>query len=691
MLLPVFRPEVEVVERFPHRVVDVEHVFVPMRDGVLLAARLWLPAGAEAAPVPAILEAIPYRKRDGTRLRDEPMHRWFAGYGYACARVDVRGSGDSQGVLTDEYTETEQQDAEDVIAWLAAQPWCDGRVGMIGKSWGGFGALQVAARRPAALRCVIAVCASDDRYADDAHYMGGCLLNENLIWGSLLMALCAQPPDPELCGDGWRERWHERLAAIAPFPAVWLRHPTRDDYWRHGSICEDFAAVDVPVWAISGWADGYSNAVLRLLAGLSCPRFGLIGPWGHVYPHDGVPGPAIGFLQEAVRFWDRFLRGVANGFDEEPRLRTWLQDSARPVAGWPDRSGRWIAEREWPSARIAPRRFAFGVGALTEGSAGVAQLDAAPLTHRSPQPVGEGAGAWCGFGHEGEHPTDQRRDDALSLCFDSAPLADELPVLGAPELSLTVAVDRPAAFVCARLCEVFPDGASARVSFGLLNLAHRTSHAAPLPMPPGEPQRITLRLNDVAHVFAKGSRVRVALSTSYWPMVWPAPAPVALTVWSGRSELVLPERPPSPDDDALRPFAQPRAAPKPRFTDVDEGGIRRRRAVDAATGELTIETELDLEPDGMPSRTRYDDIDVETAHGMRETFRVRLDDPRSARGEVLHRTTWQRGQLATFVELRCSLSADAQSFRFDAELFAAEGDREVLRRQWREVVPRRLL
>ncbi len=390
--------EIEVVDRFPHAVVDVEHVLVPMRDGVRLAARLWLPAGAERAPVPAVLEYIPYRKRDGTRLRDEPMHRWFAGHGYACARVDVRGAGDSHGVLDDEYTETEQQDAEDVLAWLAAQPWCDGRVGMIGKSWGGFGALQVAARRPPALAAVIAVCASDDRYADDAHYMGGCLLNENLIWGSMLMSLCAQPPDPDLFGDGWRALWRTRLEAVAPFPARWLAHPTRDAYWRHGSICEDFDAIRVPVWAISGWADGYSNAVLRLLGGLSCPRFGLIGPWGHVYPHDGVPGPAIGFLQEAVRFWDRWLKGTANGFDQEPRLRAWLQDSMRPVAGWPERAGRWVAERDWPIARVAARRFAFAPDRLVELAAGAACGDDVRLEHGSPQHVGDAAGAWCAFG-----------------------------------------------------------------------------------------------------------------------------------------------------------------------------------------------------------------------------------------------------------------------------------------------------
>jgi putative CocE/NonD family hydrolase len=226
---------------------DIEHTVIAVRDGVKLAARLWLPHGAEAQPAPAILEYIPSRKRDGTRLRDEPMHRWFAGHGYAAVRVDLRGSGESEGLLLDEYSPQEQDDALDVIAWIAAQPWCDGRVTMMGKSWGGFGALQVAALRPPALVAVIAVCASDDRYADDAHYMGGCLLTENLTWGAMLFTLAAQPPDPEITGPRWRAAWQERLDALPLFAAEWLGHPARDAYWRHGSVCEDWSAIRCPV------------------------------------------------------------------------------------------------------------------------------------------------------------------------------------------------------------------------------------------------------------------------------------------------------------------------------------------------------------------------------------------------------------------------------------------------------------
>lgn len=678
--------EPNVVEHFPHGITDVEHVFVAMRDGVRLAARLWLPDDAEHLPVPALLEYIPYRKRDGTRLRDEPMHRWFAGHGYAAVRVDVRGSGDSEGILTDEYTECEQLDAIDVLAWIAAQPWCNGRIGMIGKSWGGFGALQVAARRPPELYAVIAVCASDDRYADDAHYMGGCLLNENMLWGSVLMNLCAQPPDPELSGETWRELWRQRLAAIEPFPALWLRHPTRDDYWQHGSVCEDFDAVTAAVWAVSGWADGYSNAVLRLMAGLSCPRQGLIGPWAHVYPHDGVPGPAIGFLQEAVRFWDRHLRDVENGIDQQPMLRVWQQHSARPEPGWPDRPGRWLAEPSWPSPNVHDHRFGLAPGRLLQPDAG--QPPSAVLRHCSPQDTGLQAGAWCAFGLEGEHPLDQRDDDARSLCFDSEVLAEDLPLLGAPRVRLLVASDQPAAFLCVRLCEVFVDGTSARVSFGLLDLGHRRSHANPTAMPVDEPQPIEIQLNDLAHVFARGNRVRLAVSTSYWPMAWPSPRPVMLAVHTAGCELLVPRRAPHADDNLLPPFPPPQSGSEAAHTDLHEGGVRRTIERDAATGLVRLQVEMDLEDDGTPSLTLLDDIELETGHGMRESFVVHPDDPLSAQVEVLHRTLSRRGAHVVRAELRTKLHADREAFHFAADLVVHEGETEIARRRWRERVAR---
>jgi putative CocE/NonD family hydrolase len=261
----------KVVGQFPRRVKEIENAWITLADGCRLAARIWMPVDAEDDPVPAILEYLPYRKRDGTVARDELTHPYFAGHGYACLRVDMRGNGDSDGLMWDEYLKQEQDDALEVLAWIAAQPWCSGKVGMIGISWGGFNGLQVAARRPPALAAIVTICSTDDRYADDIHYKGGCLLNENLGWSSTMLAYSSRPPDPALVGVRWRDLWLERLENEPLLVLNWLAHQRRDAFWKHGSVCEDFGAIEAAVFAVGGWADAYSNAVPRLIAGLKSP------------------------------------------------------------------------------------------------------------------------------------------------------------------------------------------------------------------------------------------------------------------------------------------------------------------------------------------------------------------------------------------------------------------------------------
>ena len=252
------------VTDFPRAVREIENAWIPLSDGCRLAARLWLPEDAEAQPVPAILEYLPYRKRDGTAGRDALTHPYLAGHGYACVRVDMRGNGDSDGLMLDEYLPQEQDDALEVIAWLAAQPWCTGAVGMMGISWGGFNALQVAMRRPPALKAIVTLCSTVDRYADDIHYKGGCLLGENLGWAATMLAYSSRPPDPLLVGQRWRPMWLNRLAHEPVLIDTWLRHPTRDAYWRHGSVCESWGSVQAATLAVGGWNDAYRNAVPRL-------------------------------------------------------------------------------------------------------------------------------------------------------------------------------------------------------------------------------------------------------------------------------------------------------------------------------------------------------------------------------------------------------------------------------------------
>ena len=703
-----------VVDSFPHPIHEIENVWIPLADGTRLAARIWLPDGAERAPVPAILEYLPYRKRDFTRARDEPMHRYFAGHGYAAVRVDLRGAGDSDGLLTDEYTEQELRDAVEVIAWLAEQPWCSGKVGMMGISWGGFNSLQVAALRPPALGAILTLCSTDDRYTDDAHYMGGCLLNENLTWGSVLLTFNAYPPDPAIVGPSWRAAWLRRMESTPLFPALWMEHPWRDGYWRHGSVCEDFGAIRCPVYAIGGWADGYSNAVPRLLAGLSVPRKGLIGPWSHAFPHDAVPGPSIGFLQEALRWWDRWLKGIDDGIMDEPMLRVWMQESVPPRPTYAERPGRWIGEAAWPPLRdghaLEPLAFRLAPGALVKRSGPPDEVadevsdeasDAAgdspdaeiELRFSSPQVTGQAAGEWCAFGAEGEMPTDQREEDGRSLTFDSAALAERVEILGAPVAVLELAADRPVAMVAVRLCDVAPDGASTRVTYGLLNLAHRESHERPKPLEPGRRVRVHLRLNDVAHAFPAGHVIRLALSTGSWPMAWPSPERVTLSLVPGSSTLELPVRPPAPEDDHLRDFAAPEQGPSLDHTPLRPAHFRRTIERDLL-GESPTTTQTIFTDGGEfegAALTHVDDIELELGTTVLRRYRITERAPLSARAEVQHRTELARPGWRVRVETDTELTSDHDGFRLRAQLRGYEDDRLVCHRVWDRTVPRKLV
>ncbi len=330
---------------FPRPLREAEDTWIPLGDGCRLSARVWRPQDSDENPVQVLLEYLPYRKDDATALRDSVHHPYFAGHGYASVRVDMRGSGASDGSLEDEYLVQEQDDALEVLAWLAAQPWCTGDAGMIGLSWGGFNALQVAARHPPELKAIVTLCSTDDRYADDVHYMGGCVLADFMLpWAASMLVLNARPPDPAVAGERWREQWLDRMERAPPFIEAWLSHQRRDPYWEHGSICEDYASIACPVYAVGGWADAYRNAVLRLLAGLPGPRKGLIGPWAHLYPEQAVPGPAIGFLQECLRWWDHWLKGRDTAGQVGSRAGLALAEPPDPVlptrcSAAPDRTG----------------------------------------------------------------------------------------------------------------------------------------------------------------------------------------------------------------------------------------------------------------------------------------------------------------------------------------------------------------
>ncbi|KAM0365358.1 hypothetical protein HYE67_003164 [Fusarium culmorum] len=526
------------------------HAPITLSDGVVLSAMIWLPKDAESYPVPAILEYLPYRKSDMTAVRDAMNHPYVAAHGYACVRVDMRGTGDSQGLLLGEYLKQEQDDALEILKWIAAQKWCTGSIGMIGISWGGFNGLQVAARRPPELRAVITMCSTDDRYNDDIHYMGGCLLTENLTWAASMLSINSSPPDPALVGDEWRDLWLKRLESGGFYAKEWHENQRRNDFWKHASVCEDYSSIQCPVYLVGGWMDPYTNTIFRMLDNLKVPRKGLVGPWGHKYPNFGYPGPQIGFLQESIRWWDKWLKGIETGIMNEPMLRCFLSETTRPAPYVETRPGTWVAEDSWSDDKCTFEHMCLSPGKLASGESN--SLDKIDIC--SPQTLGFAGGRWLIFGVEGEGPADQRLEAGGSLIFDTEPFAKPTDFLGPPILDLRIASNKPNALIAATLSEVLPDGAVTKISHGLLNLTHRQGHQNLEPLQPGRFYEVTLKLNHFGNRISPGSRLRLALSSTYFPMVWPSPEVTTLTIDCAQGGLNLPIRQDNPLDSQLRPF-----------------------------------------------------------------------------------------------------------------------------------------
>jgi uncharacterized protein len=662
MAIRVARPA-ELVE-------ELGDVWIPLPDGGRLSARLWLPPGARSKPVPAVVEVSPYRHEDHTRRRDAVRHPYFAEHGYASLRVDIRGSGASSGVLVDEYTEQEQADVCAALEWIAAQSWCTGSLGMIGLSWGGFAALQAAARRPPALKAVVAFCASADRYGADVKYQGGCVLGcELLPWSSTMLAMSVRPPDPDLAGDGWRELWLERLEQALPFAETWLSHQRRDDYWHTGSPCEDYAAIECPVYAVGGWADPYRQAVLDLLGSLSGPRKGLIGPWSHRYPEEGTPGPAFDFRAECVRWWDRWLKGEENGVMDEPMLHAWMQDRSEEP---PRRPGRWVSEERWPPLRPVEDGYVLGDGTLETGAAPEREHELS-----SPESTGLDAGSWCPWA-ESELAGDQARDDDLSLTFTSEPLESAVEILGEPSLTVDVVVDEPIALLAVRLCDVAPDGSSTLVTRGLLNLTHRTGSAEPQPLEPGRRERVRIPLEAIAHAFPSGHRIRVSVSSSYWPWAWPSPTRARVSLFSGTSSrFELPVRPAGRRDSAPTGLLPP-----PAQGDV-HGGSVRSLAHDA--GRWRLEVERTRGRRNIPPGT------LEIEGTQTDLFQIEDGDPLSAQIDCRRRMGMARDAWSAHVETASTMTADAESFLLIHQVDAYENDELVFSRARTLRVPRDLV
>lgn len=578
-------------ERYPIR--RERNLRIPMPDGVTLAADLWLPVAAGRYPV--VMEYLPYRKND-TTAQGSYGHRYLAERGYAAVRVDVRGTGDSEGTALDEYCLQEQLDGVAAIVWLAEQPWANGAVGMFGTSYGGFNSLQVAMHRPPALKAICPMYFTDDRYRDDCHYKGGALqmLYDVGTYGLSMVGRNLLPPRPDLVGERWAAIWEEHLRN-EPWLLRWLAHPTRDDQWRHGSLCEDYGAVECATYLIGGWRDGYMNCNLRTFANLQCPKKLLLGPWLHVQPHVGRPGPRINHYREMARFYDYWLKGIDNCVMAEPPIALYVQEYDPPAADRPTTSGFWRFERGWPLERSGEQTLHLALGHLdTEGQP--AQATAETLTYHPA--VGTTFGIFSA-GSPHVLPADQRGEEAYSAVFTGPPLAEPLEILGRPRLVLWVDSDAPVITFAARLCDVAPDGASALVTKGVLNATHRDSDTDPAPLVPGQEYELTIDLDATSWRFAPGHRLRLSVSNADFPNTWPTPYPATSRLHLGgdrRSRLLLPVVGPVTD-----PLPTPEFEPSPFPLEADAPAAsepwRIGRDLMGGRTEVTIEGGGTSEPD----------------------------------------------------------------------------------------------
>jgi uncharacterized protein len=634
-----------------------------MPDGVRLAATLYLPDAA-AGRWPAVLEYLPYRKDDWTLRRDLQLYPYLADRGYVGARVDIRGTGRSEGRLPDgEYSEREQEDGEAVIEWLATRPWSTGAVGMWGISWGGFNAIQLAMRRPPALKAIIAVDASDDLFHLDIHYIDGIWHVDEYEVGIDLWN--AVSPAPEFPTD---EATLQNRFDTEPWVLTWLRHQRDGPFWRRGSLAPGYDRLRVPAMLVGGFLDGYRDSIPRMLSHVPAPTRAIVGPWNHAWPHDAAPGPQIEWRRDAVRWWDRWLKERDDGILEEPPLAVFLRSWYPPDPSLEVVPGTWRRE-DWPIEGTERRTLFLGpdgsLAARRAGSRAVHQLPYRPS-------AGAEAGAWWG-----ELGVDQGPLDETCLVYDTPPLETDLAIIGMPAAILYASVDAPLAHFFVRLSDVAPDGRVTLVTGGGLNGAHRRSAQRPEALEPGLVERFEAPMRFTSWVFPASHRIRLAVSNHLWPMMWPTPYHLTMSLHARDSFLALPIV--RPDAPATRGFEPPSRPPAPPEVHTEGHVEPTPWRVDRADG-FAIASWKGQEDMRLPwGRIR-----------SAESLRFKVSDDRPDRAAAL-------GEADAVVTLpgrtliwrtRLSLRSDAEAFHYRFRRTLAENRRVIREREWRESVPR---
>jgi len=651
----------------PQYAMHVEKIWIPMADGVRLAATLYLPESHRRGErFPALLEYLPYRKDDGTARSDYGTYLYFASRGYVGARVDIRGFGASEGTPPErEYSAREQQDGDEIIAWLARQSWSSGKVGMLGISWGGFNSIQMALRRPPALKAIVAVEATEELYREDVHFIDGVFHVDEFELAMDLDQGRSGAPDFSLDEAVIGPRMNS-----PPWSLNYMRHQHDDPFWR--APLRPIEELAVPAFLIGGLQDGYRDSVPRMLERVKAPIKAWLGPWNHNFPNGSDYGPLYEWRDQAVRWFDFWLKGRDTGVRNDPRLVVYLQHWHPPESHPQDVPGEWRAET-WPPRGLSPTTYYLQPDHRLAADARLRGQDEL----RYVPSAGVEAGFWWG-----ELLTDQRPVDAYSLNYDSEPLGSELAILGRPRVLLQAAADAPLADWFVRLSDIAPDGQVTLVSGAGINGAQRNSMTQPQDLEPGKVYPLSIDLHLASWVFPKGHRMRISVSNALWPMMWPTPYPMTTSLVMGSSEasrIVLPRIPvhgaPASALASPEPIAEPKDITGGSYAWPGEWTVLRDEARQRSTvvWQGTSAANYPWGPSANAERLTYD---IDDAH----------PDTASAQGDSEYRQTLS-GHVLTW-RGRLEVSSDVHTFFYKYTRTLLRDGETVRSRTWEEHIPR---
>jgi len=661
----------------PEYGISMEEVWITMPDGVRLAADLHRPTGdVEDKKFPVLLEYLPYRKTEA-RSGSYSMYSYFVQRGYVVARVDIRGTGNSEGRLIPyEYSDQEHEDGEAVIAWLASQDWSNGNVGMFGISWGGFNAIQMASRNPPALKAIIAVDATEDLYQDDVHYMDGIMHLDS--WEMSMDLSTARPGAPEYIID---EDYIRNRFDAEPWMMTYKNQQRDGEFWDRASVRDRYDSIRIPSFHIGGWYDGYRDSLPRMLENVKAPVKAMIGPWSHTMPNHPYPEPGMEWRHEAVRWFDQWLKGRDTGIMDEPRFAVYVREWHPPGPHLERAPGFWRWEDGWPIERIQEQAFypqADHTLAQSRPDGSVHKLRYVPT-------IGIEAGGpvmwWGDVAH------DQRPTDAFSLVYNSEPLGEDTEILGLPKALLNVAADAPHANWFVRLSDVAPDGTVTQVAGAGFNGTHRNSARRPEMLKPGEFFPLEIEMHFTSWVFPKGHRIRFAVNNAQWPMLWPTPYRMTTSLQLGGgngSQVILPIVPPGKQSapQFLPPVDDPKLA---GFETLDTGtssGYGEISSVDRnpQTGEVTaVATNTGARRFPWGTQT------------YRETIEHRTSDDHPENTSVLgtHRmeVTLDNGRILLW-EAELSFQSDLENFYYQYTRRLKENGEKIREKTWTDTMPR---